>query len=142
MKAIGGALVGAAALAVVLVMAGVVDWDDLDPRELFGQDYTALRVASDCADRVDGDILGPEADVYDACLEEHEETWEKARESVYERGYRDGRSDSCDTLRGGYVNREESARTRDGYAAQELRQQYEDGYDAGTVMVMIMGGGC
>ena len=144
MKYLGGGLVGAVIIVAVLVMGGVVELRDLDPRNLqFGQDYTELRASPDCWGEDSGGALAPtdSGDAYDTCVEKHWETWEKARESVYERGFRDGRGDSCDTLRGGYVDPRASARTRDEYVASELREQYQDGYNAGSVMV-LMGGGC
>ena len=138
---IGRVLSGVVVLAIVWIGIGVyngdVDLSGLDPRRLFTPDYTTMQAMSDCdpADYAGGTF----GDEYGECLRAHEAEWEKAQRVVHERGFNDGRKQSCDALRGRYVAPDALAEGRDAYESPKLRSIYMDGYNEGSVSVFVVG---
>lgn len=135
-----GRVLSGAAFAVVILVGlaiwnGAVDISGLDPRRLFEPDYTTMHQTGDCFE-VAGGVL---SDEYDECVRSHASQWEKAKATVRERGFNDGRKHSCDALRGRYVSPDAAATAQSAYESADLRAMYQEGYNEGSFSVLILG---
>lgn len=137
-----GRLLSGAAFAVVVLVGlaiwnGDIDLSGFDPRRLLEPDYTTMQPSADC-DPADftGGVLGDE---YTECFEAHEAKWENARATVRERGFNEGRKHSCDALRGRYVAPDALNTARDAYESMELRSIFQEGYNEGSISVLVLG---